>query len=107
MFCHENLYLVIASSFLRPHLKYKIEAAKRHKDQAVSTHELDSYLKDIVKSFAFFWLVIGPTIYKTYYLKEELFPKDGYGQETRIADVEDRAVTILKQIRAPDGEKES
>jgi len=73
MYCHENLYLVIATSFLRPHLKYRIEAAKRTRDQATSTQELDSYFRDIFKSFALFWLVIGPVIYKTYYLKEELF----------------------------------
>lgn len=105
MCCHENIYLVIATSFLKPHLKYRIEAAKRHKDHAISTQELDSYFKDIFKSFIFFWVVIGPVLYKTYYLKEELFPKDGYGKEAGILEVEDRAATILKQIKAPEGEK--
>lgn len=51
-------------------------------------------------------MVIGPVLYKTYYLKEELFPKDGYGKEAGILEVEDRAATILKQIKTPEGEKE-
>ena len=37
MICNENVYLVIATSFLRPHLKYRMEAEKRNKNLAVRT----------------------------------------------------------------------
>lgn len=66
MVCNENVYLVIATSFLRPHLKYRMDAEKRNKNLAVRTDELDAYLKDIFKSGIFFFIVIGPVLYKTY-----------------------------------------
>ena len=74
MICNENVYLVIATSFLRPHLKYRMEAEKRSKNLAVRTDELDAYLKDIFKSALFFFIVIGPVLYKTYIKKEEIIP---------------------------------
>ena len=37
MTCNEDIYLLLASSFLRPHLKWRIERAKQHKDLAIST----------------------------------------------------------------------
>lgn len=64
--CHEQIYMVIATSFLRPHLKYRMDAEKRNKNLAVRTDELDSYLKDIFKSGVFFFLVIGPVLYQIY-----------------------------------------
>ena len=35
--CNENVYLVIATSFLRPHLKYRMDTEKRNKNLAVRT----------------------------------------------------------------------
>lgn len=76
MICNENVYLLIATSFLRPHLKYRMEAEKRNKNLAIRTDELDAYLKDIFKSAIFFFIVIGPVVYKTYIKNEEIIQKD-------------------------------
>ena len=97
LMCHENVYLLIATSFLRPHLKYRMEAASRHKDIAISTDSLDSYLIDVAKSFVLFFILIGPVVYKTHYLGEDLTPKSNE-EEVNILEVEDRAVTILNRI---------
>jgi hypothetical protein len=74
--CHENVYLVIATSFLRPHLKYRMDAEKRNKNLAIRTDELDGYLKDIFKSALFFFVIIGPVVYKTYVKGEDILPKE-------------------------------
>ena len=70
---HDNIYYAIAISFLTPHLKFAAEKRKRNPDKAIPVQHLDFYLKDIGKSFLFFWLIIGPTLYKTYYTKENMF----------------------------------
>ena len=70
---HDNVYYAIATSFLSPHIKYHYERKHRNKDLAIPVEALDSYFKDIGKSFLFFWLIIGPTLYKTYYKKESMY----------------------------------
>ena len=66
VYAHENVYLTIATSFLRPHMKYRMEAAKRNKNAAIKTESLDGYLYDVMTSAAFFFLIIGPVCYRTY-----------------------------------------
>ena len=97
-FAHENVYLTIATCFLRPHLKFRMDNAKRSKDLAIPAESLDSYLLDVGKSFALFWILIGPVLYKTYYKKEDLFEKDEH-MENEIHQVEDRTVTLLKRLK--------
>ena len=73
-FCvHDNIYYAIATCYLSPHLKYNRELKQRNPDKALPVESLDSYLKDIGKSFLFFWLIIGPTMYTTYVKKENMF----------------------------------
>ena len=64
------VYMTIASSFLRPHLKWRIQREKLHKDKAVTTQMLDGYVKDVVGSFLLFWVAIGPIVYEAYFKKE-------------------------------------
>ena len=69
---HDNIYYAMGACFLSPHLKYWREKKQRNPDLAIPVEALDGYLKDIGKSFLFFMLIIGPTLYKTYYLGEEM-----------------------------------
>jgi hypothetical protein len=66
------VYMTLSNAFLRPHLKFRIERERLHKDQAVSTRMLDSYLKDIFGSFLIFWAAIGPVVYEAYFRKSEM-----------------------------------
>ena len=63
----DMVYMTIANSFLRPHLRYIIERERIHKDRAVSTNLLDSYLKDVFGSFLLFFVAIGPVVYECYF----------------------------------------
>ena len=65
------VYMTLSNAFLRPHLKYRIEKERLHKDQAVSTRMLDSYLKDVCGSFIIVWAAIGPVVYEAYFRKSE------------------------------------
>lgn len=65
----DMVYMTIANSFLRPHLKYRIERERLHKDKAVTTGMLDSYVKDVVGSFLLFFVAIGPVVYECYFKK--------------------------------------
>ena len=69
---HDNLYYAIATCFYLPHLTFAKKKAKLAKQQAIPLELLDSYLKDVGKSFLLFWLLLGPTLYKTYYTKENI-----------------------------------
>ena len=60
---NDMIYMTIANSFLRPHLKFRIEREKMKKDLALPTYMLDSYIKDVVGSFLLFFLAIGPVVY--------------------------------------------
>ena len=74
---NHDVYYAIATCFLSPHLNYWKEHYKKHQDKAISVESLDAYIKDVGKSFIFFWLIIGPTCYKTYYLKESILENAG------------------------------
>jgi hypothetical protein len=99
MVSHENVYMTIATCFLRPHLKFRMEQSTRHRDIALSTQALDAYLIDVGKSFALFWLTIGPVIFKTYYLKEDLVSQKFASDSDNLHLIEDKAVTLLKSIK--------
>ena len=81
---HDNVYYAIATCFLTPHLKYHTEKSKRSPDKAIPVQHLDYYLKDVGKSFLLFWLIIGPTLYKTYYSGEDMF--DMNGADTKLSE---------------------
>lgn len=64
---HENIYMTIANTFVRPHWRYrKMKSEYLTKDHAVDLPMLDSYVKDVASSFVIFWIIIGPVIYQTY-----------------------------------------
>lgn len=65
----DMVYMTIANSFLRPHLRYIIERERINKNKAVSTALLDSYLKDVFGSFLLFFVAIGPVVYECYFKK--------------------------------------
>ena len=88
---HQDIYMTIASSFLRPHLRYRIEKDKLTKDQAVSTRLLDSYIKDAIGSFFFFFIVIGPVIYYTYFMDEK--------KDIEKMTLEDKYTNMLVKIK--------
>jgi len=69
---NDMVYMTIANAFMRPHLKYRIERDRIHKDNAVPTKMLDSYLKDVVGSFFLFFIVIGPVIYQSCWLNKPI-----------------------------------
>ena len=64
---NEMTYMTIANSFLRPHLKFKIQRDNLEENKAVPTQMLDAYVKDVVGSFFMFFVVIGPVIYESYF----------------------------------------
>ena len=67
---------------------------------AIPVESLDNYLKDIGKSFLFFWLIIGPTLYKTYYLKENMFDLNRmHDLNAAPSEKEDSFTEILKKIK--------
>ena len=66
---NDMVYMTIANSFLRPHLKYMIDRERISKDKAVTTQMLDAYVKDVVGSFFLFFIAIGPVVYDSYFKK--------------------------------------
>ena len=70
---HDNIYYAIATCFLAPHVKAHKIRSDRHKDLAIPVETLDYYIKDIGKSFIFFFMILGPTLYKTYVMKQDIF----------------------------------
>ena len=98
---HDNIYYAIATCFLTPHLKYYREKAKRHSTMAIPVESLDYYLVDVGKSFLFFWFIIGPTIYKTYVQKEDLFdPQELDESQVVRRDQETKALLAKKDTYA-------
>jgi hypothetical protein len=72
---HEYVYMTIASCFVRPHWRFqKLKKERISKEMAVPTELLDSYVKDVLGSFALFWVIIIPVFYKAY------ISKDGFGE---------------------------
>ena len=88
---HHNVYMVIANSFLRPHLKFRVEQSKLTKDHAIQAEALDSYLKDVIGSFFLFFIAIGPVIYTTHFKKAQL--------EKEEKELDDKYANMLVQIR--------
>lgn len=101
---NEMTYMTIANSFLRPHLKYRIEREKLHKDKAVSTQMLDSYVKDVVGSFFLFFVAIGPVIYYSYFKKKQM--EDMIPKKDEVGKIDDDKYTqMLKTIKTNLAEK--
>lgn len=57
----------MANAFVRPHLRLKMYLDNKHKDLALNTNFLDSYIKDVIGSFFVFFIAIGPTVYRAYF----------------------------------------
>ena len=51
--------------------------SKRHKDIAIRTDQLDSYLKDVFKSGLFFFLAAPFVFYRVYYKGEDIYGQTG------------------------------
>ena len=108
---HDNVYYAIATCFLSPHLKYRREVKQRNVDRALPVESLDKYFKDIGKSFVFFWLVIGPTLYTTYVKKQNMFEMErldgmqglGLGEDDgdreHVSNKRDSFADILKKMK--------
>ena len=93
----DMVYMTIANSFLRPHLRYRIERGLMHKDKAVTTGMLDSYLKDIFGSFLLFFVAIGPVVYECYFKKVNPEDEKQVPQKDILGDVqEDKYTKMLK-----------
>ena len=73
----DMVYMTIANSFLRPHLKFRIEREQISKEKAVSVQMLDSYVKDVVGSFLLFFVAIGPVVYESYFKKKSVPGENG------------------------------
>lgn len=97
MICDEQIYLFLAATFLRPHLKFKLQQEKRHKDLALRADHLDAYTKDIFKSLLFFTLSAPFVFHKVYWKREGLFDEKAITDEA--FKLEDTAVTLLKQVK--------
>ena len=99
-FCvHDNIYYAIATCFLSPHLKYSEQNGKRNPDKAIPVECLDNYLKDIGKSFLLFWIILGPTMYRTYWLKENMFDLNTMNEMGEASTKTDSYAEILKKIK--------
>ena len=95
---HDNVYFAIATCFLSPHLKYARETSKRNVTKAIPVEHLDYYFKDIGKSFLLFLIIIGPTLYRTYYLKENILEMED--QNTMdISDKPDSFADLVTKMR--------
>lgn len=95
----DMVYMTIANSFLRPHLRFRIERDLMQKDKAVSTTMLDSYLKDVIGSFLLFFVAIGPVVYECYFKKVDPEDEKKMPQKDVIGEVqEDKYTKMLKQI---------
>ena len=66
---HKNLSTAMSICFLQPHLKYQLEKEKLNPNVAVDVGRVDDYILDVGKSALLFFVLIGPVMYKTYYLK--------------------------------------
>ena len=95
---HDNIYLTIASSFLRPHLRFRIEQSKLTKAHATQTETLDTYLKDVVGSFLLFFVAIGPVVYYTYFSNKLDKKMQGEEEEQEQKVIEDKYAKMLVAI---------
>ena len=60
---HDNVYLAFVTGFYGPHLKFHTDRKRLGQDRAIPLEMVDEYVKEIGKSFIFFWIIIGPTLY--------------------------------------------
>ncbi|CDW72405.1 UNKNOWN [Stylonychia lemnae] len=123
-FLSENVYMTLATCFLRPHLKFKEYLDNKPEDMALSTQVLDQYVKDTLTSFLKFFVIIGPVIYYTHIKKEEvqllekdkdnvpiMTTKDKYSQilikmkEKELSEAGEHLASEKKQISFQDYEK--
>ena len=99
---HDNVYYAIATCFYYPHLKYYREKEKRSAQKAIPLEHLDYYVKDVAKSFLLFWLIIGPTVYKTYYTKENILEganEQEYQEAEDALNKPDSFSELLKKVK--------
>lgn len=96
---NEMTYMTIANSFLRPHLKFKIQRDNLEENKAIPTQMLDAYVKDAVGSFLMFFVVIGPVIYESYFKAKQAEAQAPKREE--VGNMEDDKYTkMLKQIKS-------
>jgi hypothetical protein len=60
---------------------------------AVPTKLYDDYLKDVALSFVLFWVALGPTVYRSYFV-DPLAEKKKEEEEK-----EDKYVKMLKKLK--------
>lgn len=102
---NEMVYMTIANSFLRPHLKFRVQMSRMDKNKAVTTEMLDAYVKDVVGSFLLFFVAIGPVVYQSYFKVKQDLEKLPKVNEIGQVD-EDRYTQMLKQIKFKQVEKQ-
>ena len=104
MVVHENVHYCLASCFLEPHLKYQYVKEKRGPHLATPVHELDTYFKSIITNFGLFFVIIGPTLYQTYWKKQNILSENHESEllEKASEDISketDSYVAILKNLK--------
>lgn len=93
---NDMVYMTIANSFLRPHLKFIIERERLKRDQAVPTQMIDSYLKDVIGSFLLFFIAIGPVVYESTIKKTTgAGAAGGTGRKEEVGEIEDDKYTRM------------
>ena len=90
--CPEYLYLIVVDCFIAPHWRYKQRKnellTSRH---ALNTTLLNSYVLDTATSFLMFWIMIGPSCYKT-------FVDPNFAEDEKTPNkVDDTFVEMLKR----------
>ena len=71
MSCHKEVYDVIATCFVRPHMRYrKLKNQYYTDDHALDTKLLDMYVKDVLASFVLFWYAFPVSVYNAYFKRE-------------------------------------
>lgn len=108
MYCHEQIYILLATSFMRPHLKWRMDKDALPENGAITNEMLDAYVKDLVTSTIFFFMT-APMIFKRVYWDKEENPMRSPEQkeEKKLHEVEDRVVTLLQEINNRKSKKEA
>ena len=66
-FVDHNVYMVIANSFMRPHLRFRVYLANKNPNMALDSNMIGSYVKDVFGSTLLFFMVILPTLKSAYF----------------------------------------
>ena len=93
---HKNLSKAMAVCFLQPNMKYRIEKERRDPNLAIDTARVDAYILDVGKSTLLFFILLGPVLYRTYYLKEGLIGEEPEDSQERMVKAEDSYSTMLR-----------